>query len=297
MSAKARSDRPAPDDGRGSETMACRDGVAPVQASERASGLLIVNADDLGGNAVATDRIIASFEAGLITSATAMMFMADSARAAGLARQVKLPVGLHLNLTQAYDSPEVSEVIAGHQQRVVRFMANRSRRRLGLAPHLLFSMRRVIADQLREFRALYGSEPTHLDGHNHAHLNPTALLCLPAGRAVRPAFEYGRPVGHVLAPRVLRDSMLARRHPTVDHFFPLPRIHPDLGGTGIERAFGLALSDSVEIMVHPDHDATFDILVGAAWKEMLSGYRLGTYRDLPNVDSKRVLTPTRTATP
>jgi predicted glycoside hydrolase/deacetylase ChbG (UPF0249 family) len=62
------------------------EGTVTAAAGRIGAGLLIVNADDLGGNPVATDRIVAGFRARVLTSATAMMHMADSERAAGLAR-------------------------------------------------------------------------------------------------------------------------------------------------------------------------------------------------------------------
>jgi hypothetical protein len=50
------------------------------------SGLLIVNADDWGGSEATTDAILATFEAGRITSTSGMVHMPDSDRAAEIAR-------------------------------------------------------------------------------------------------------------------------------------------------------------------------------------------------------------------
>jgi predicted glycoside hydrolase/deacetylase ChbG (UPF0249 family) len=243
-------------------------------------GLLIVNADDLGGNRLATDRILGCFEAGSITSATAMVFMADSVRAARLARPSGLPVGLHLNLTQAFNAPDVPASVARRQARVVRFMAGARRRRFGFAPHLLDAVREAISDQLDRFRDLYGADPTHVDGHNHIHLNPTVLVSLPGGWAVRPAADAGGPQRRVLVPRRIRDWTLARRHPTVEYFFAITSVHPALGGAGLERALGLAAHGSVELMVHPDRDATFEVIGSDDWRGRLAGRRLGSYADL-----------------
>jgi predicted glycoside hydrolase/deacetylase ChbG (UPF0249 family) len=141
-------------------------------------------------------------------------------------------------------------------------------------------LRGAISDQLDRFRDLYGADPTHLDGHNHIHLNPTVLVSLPAGLAVRPAADAAGFTGRALAPRRIRDWTLARRHPTVDHFFALTSVHPDLGGAGLERALGLAAHGSVEVMVHPDRDATFEVISRDDWSERLAGRRLGSYGHL-----------------
>ena len=63
------------------------------------AGLLIVNADDWGGDSSATDAILAAFESGGITSTTGFVHMPDSRRAAEIALGHGIPVGLHLNLT------------------------------------------------------------------------------------------------------------------------------------------------------------------------------------------------------
>lgn len=244
------------------------------------SGLLIVNADDLGGNPLATDRILAGFRAQVLTSATAMMHMADSERAATLAREDGLPTGLHLNFTQPYDEPAVPASIATRQRRVTEFMADPTARRIAFSPPMVAVIRNVIADQLEAFRCLFGTEPTHLDGHNHAHLNPSALLALPRGIPCRPAYRDPARRGLRRLPRALRDRLLSARHPVPDHFFALEGIHPELGGEGVERALGLARSSTVEIMAHPDRDATDAVLHSLPWATALAALRPGTYADL-----------------
>lgn len=250
-------------------------------AGQLGPGLLIVNADDLGGNPLATDRIVARFDAHALTSATAMMYMVDSERAATLAREAGLPTGLHLNFTQAYDGPAVPASVAARQRRVTEFMADPTARRMAFSPPMVSVIRHVIADQFGAFGRLFGTEPTHLDGHNHAHLNPTALLALPRGIPCRPAYRDPSRHGLRRLPLALRDRLLSARHPVPDYFFALDGIHPDLGGEGVERALGLARSSTVEIMAHPDRDDTDAVLHSLSWATALAGLRLGTYADLP----------------
>jgi predicted glycoside hydrolase/deacetylase ChbG (UPF0249 family) len=251
-----------------------------TRAGESGTGLLIVNADDLGGNPLATDRIVAGLHARILTSATAMMYMADSGRAAGLAREAGLPTGLHLNFTQAYDDPDVPAPVAARQRRVTEFMAGPTARRMAFSPRMASVIRHVIADQLEAFGQLFDAEPTHLDGHNHAHLNPTALLALPRGIPCRPAYRDPSQRGLRQVPLGLRTRLLSARHPVPDYFFALDRIHPELGGEGLERALSLARGSTVEIMIHPDRDNTNAVLHSVSWATALAGMRLGSYADL-----------------
>src|SRR5947209_15703921 len=111
-----------------------------------------------------------------------MVYMQDSQRAAAIARERGLPVGLHLNLTFPFDDPHAPADVRRRQARAVR-----SFRRLRLHNWVVFPKRRLyypwlrdrvdacVRDQLDAFRALYGREPTHIDGHHHVHLTPTVL--------------------------------------------------------------------------------------------------------------------------
>ncbi len=71
--------------------------------------ILIVNADDFGWYPEATDPTLEAFATKRITSATAMVHMADSDRGAELALEAKLPTGLHLNLTDPFDGSTANE--------------------------------------------------------------------------------------------------------------------------------------------------------------------------------------------
>src|ERR1700751_154848 len=83
------------------------------------TGLLIVNADDLGLDPNNTDAILDCFHAGAISSATALVWMKDSDRAAEVAGPTGLPVGLHLNLIEPFSATDVPERVAATQRRVV----------------------------------------------------------------------------------------------------------------------------------------------------------------------------------
>jgi len=155
------------------------------------AGLLIVNADDWGGWYKATDAALACHEKGRITSVTAMVFMADSERAAGLAKAAKLSVGLHLNLNQSFTGNR-SPSVNGNHEKVVRFLSRNKYAQLLYHPWLRNHFRRDYQAQLTEFQRLYGQEPSHIDGHQHKHLCANMLVdgIISPGRKVRRNFSF-----------------------------------------------------------------------------------------------------------
>ena len=245
-------------------------------------GLLIVNADDFGGNSLATDRILKCFAAGAVTSTSAMVYMNDSRRAAALARASGLPVGLHLNLTQEFEDEAITADVYARQARARRHLSGRRLARVALNPPLIPLVKRCIADQLACFRELYGCEPTHIDGHNHAHLSPTVLLALPRGVAVRTADSSpgARPgVGALM--RRARHRFIASRQLSTERFLAIDPIAASPTATSIEALLGNADSQSVEIMTHPDRERDYELLMSAQWLQALSRRRVGSFRDLP----------------
>jgi predicted glycoside hydrolase/deacetylase ChbG (UPF0249 family) len=245
------------------------------------TGLLIVNADDFGGNPVATDRIVECFAAGRITSTSAMVHMKDSARAARLARDGELAVGLHLNLTQAFEDPQTPERVRKRQARAVEYFAGGRRRRFTYNPRVNRLVKACVADQLTRFRELFGCEPTHIDGHNHVHLSPTVLFSLPAGTPVRTGESEVRSGLSLGAPmRRLRHDAVKHRYRTTGYFFAIDRLGLSPNEDDVKRLLSFADRASVEIMTHPDRNSDFDLLMSDAWASGLESHVLGSYRGL-----------------
>ena len=71
--------------------------------------MLIINADDFGRRSRRQMRLSVLHEQARITSVSAMVFMADSERAAELAKENELDVGLHLNFTERFTGVHVAE--------------------------------------------------------------------------------------------------------------------------------------------------------------------------------------------
>src|SRR5687768_14241441 len=85
--------------------------------------MIIINADDWGRSRGETDAALSCYRERRITSVSAMVFMQDSERAADLAKDNGVEVGLHLNLNQRYDGSVSSSAAMNSQDRIVRFFA------------------------------------------------------------------------------------------------------------------------------------------------------------------------------
>jgi predicted glycoside hydrolase/deacetylase ChbG (UPF0249 family) len=244
-------------------------------------GLLIVNADDFGGNRLATDRIERCFAARRITSASAMVYMSDSLRAAEIARSRDLPIGLHLNLTQPFDDPSTPSPVRERQAKAARHFARGRRARFTYNPFLRDLVESCLADQLARFRESFERQPTHIDGHNHAHLSPTVLLALPKKLPVRTAERQpnARPTPGELMRRV-RHAFIERRGLTTECFYAIDPLAAEPSLSAIEALLTHADRSSVEIMTHPDRDRDFELLMSDDWLRGLRKRQLGSFRDL-----------------
>src|SRR5687767_7529596 len=127
--------------------------------------MIIVNADDWGRSVTDTNATLICCRAGGVTAVSAMMFMADSERAAQLAQEHCLDVGLHLNLSEVYSGKPSSDQNRKQQARLVTFLTRSNYALLIYHPLLRKSFRSVFSDQYGEFLRVYGKEPTHIDGH------------------------------------------------------------------------------------------------------------------------------------
>jgi predicted glycoside hydrolase/deacetylase ChbG (UPF0249 family) len=114
---------------------------------------LIVNADDFGLSAGVNRGIIAAHERGIVTSASLMVRGPAAAAAAAYARShPRLSVGLHVDLGEwAFRG--------GTWVELYRVVSQTD------AAAVEAEMRR----QLEGFHELVGSDPTHLDSHQHVH--------------------------------------------------------------------------------------------------------------------------------
>jgi predicted glycoside hydrolase/deacetylase ChbG (UPF0249 family) len=236
--------------------------------------VLIVNADDFGASPSTSDPIVDLFDEGVISSASAMVRMRDSARAASLARERAIPTGLHLNLTLPFDEAAVPGDVRERQLRVTEVLGSESwREDRGQTPPRRL-LQDVISDQLECFRASFG-EPSHLDGHHHIHIHPAVLECLPRELPIRPILSVP---SQAEARPSRRERGLHRRFRSPELCFAFEHVHPSVGGIGLD-ALEPARGRTLEIMTHPQRKPERAALMSAEWRTALSVLTLGSYLD------------------
>jgi predicted glycoside hydrolase/deacetylase ChbG (UPF0249 family) len=233
-----------------------------AEGSEQSrTGALIVNADDWGQDRDTTDRTLDCVRCGSVSSVSAMMFMKDSERAAAIAREQRIDAGLHLNFTTPFSAPGIPGKLAGHQQRVSKYLLRYRLSQVLFHPGLIRSFEYVVSAQRNEFTRLYGREPDRLDGHHHMHLCANVLLggLMPPGTVVRRNFSF-QPGEKSIGNRFYRhvvDRALARRHRLTDLFFSLQPLAPS---GRLERIFARARRFVVEVETHPLNPAEYCFL-------------------------------------
>jgi chitin disaccharide deacetylase len=235
-------------------------------------GLLIVNADDFGYDERNTDAAAECFARGRITSVSAMVYMRDSERAAEVARDAGVPVGLHLNLSEPYTGSDVREAARlRHARLAERFSGGWLRvRRWLYDPMICRDVDDCIGEQLAQFQALYGAAPSHVDGHKHVQVSPNVLL----SRALRPGTRM-RTALHLDATlrrpgRAARRRLMERRFTSTGYCFDFAER---------ERALQFAREATVELVVHPALQ-DYTALLSDDWARTLERVSLGSFADI-----------------
>ncbi len=246
--------------------------------------LLIVNADDLGQDAPTTDSILRCFEGGRVGSASAMVFMSDSARAADLAREAGLPTRLHLNLTEPFTDPSVPAGARERQARMARHLSGLQVAYRVCSPRRQSLIEDCIRDQLTAFEHLYGIAPRDVDGHQHVHTCLNVLLARSLGKVkgMRATFNLP-PDDGMLGKRGLQafvNRLVRLRFDSTERFTYLRKGEECRSVADLAGIVARARSESVEIMTHPGIAAEREVLMSEEWARAIAGLRLGTLADL-----------------
>ena len=225
--------------------------ASPWRSEVPQRGLLVINADDWGRNRETTDRTLECFHRGVISSVSAMVFMQDSERAAGIAREQEIDAGLHLNFTTPFSAANCPRLVQ-HQQRIAQCLRRYRLAQALFHPTLMRSFEYVASAQLEQFCRLYGRTPERFDGHHHMHLCANVLLAglLPRMTVVRRSFHF-QPGERSFAQRLyyrVVDCLLVRRHRITDFFFSLSPLEPP---ARLQRIISLARQFAVEVETHP----------------------------------------------
>ena len=243
--------------------------------------MIIINADDWGRSRPETDAAMACYERGRITSASAMIFMEDSVRAAQIARDRGMDVGLHLNLSEKFSGEIPGGTLAERHDRIARFLGSHKYALLLYHPTLGRDLQYVYRAQVDAFTVLYGRPPSHIDGHQHLHLCTNMLLdgIIADGEKVRRSFHFW-PGERSLANRAYRravDRLLARRYRITDYFFALSQC---MQQQRLARVLDAAQTSMVEIMTHPATAGENAFLMSDAFLASLGSLEMGTFASL-----------------
>lgn len=245
--------------------------------------LLIVNADDFGHDREATDLTVACFGAEQISSATTMMHMTDSRRAAELGLEHDLPTGLHLNFTEPFDGAEVPAPVRERQLQACRIFGDGGLRLRSWTydPRISGQVEDAIRDQLGQFRTLFGRAPTHVDGHNHVQVCPNVARAKALkGLKMRNAlWSWPSTRSAMGVARAARRGLTARRLPTPRYFLDIAELH-QLSPPDLTARLALADKTSVEVMAHPRFGHELEALRDPAWVAAIAPLPLGSYWEL-----------------
>lgn len=227
---------------------------------------LIVNADDFGLSEGVNLGIIEAHERGVVTSASLMVLQAAAAPAAAFSREhPRLSLGLHLDLGEwAWDGEAWVPVYGVVPLDDPAAVAGELERQLGA------------------FRRLVGGDPTHLDSHQHVHLDEpvrSAAIELARGlgvplRHLSAGIQYnGRFYGQTSRGLPLPEAITIEA--LVAILTGLPPGLTELGchpgrGTEAESPYGPERSAEVDVLSHPE----VRIRLGA------EGIELRSFRDV-----------------
>jgi predicted glycoside hydrolase/deacetylase ChbG (UPF0249 family) len=240
--------------------------------------MLIINADDWGRSRAETDAALRCYQEGRITSVSAMVFMEDSERAAELAKENELDVGLHLNFSEPFTGQNYPAKLGECHGRAIRYLMGNKYAQLVYNPFLRKEFGYSYVAQAEEFARLFGRPPSHIDGHHHMHLCANVLLSkvIPAGTKMRRNFSFWPGEKSLLnrTYRTLVDRWLSRRYRLPDYFFDLTQC---LQGKKLDRVATLAKSNNVELMTHPIVRVEAEFLMSDEFQVMLQRLEVGGY--------------------
>ncbi len=234
--------------------------------------MIFVNADDWGRTVIETDAALECVNANRVHAVSAMVFMADSERAARIAQDHNVDVGLHLNLTEPFSGGQEDTLLTSRHSNVANFLTRNTYSRVIYHPGLAVDFRATVSAQLAEFLRLYGRAPRRIDGHHHQHLCANVLLgdLLPRGVHVRPNFHFGRGEKSPLNRWYRRacDAFLRRRYSSIDYFFALSDC---VRKKSFHQVAEYAGRGEVELMTHPAIDSEREHLMSSDYGDWLAG--------------------------
>jgi len=251
---------------------------------------LLFQADDFGYDGETNQRILASFLSGPIGCASLLVTQgAFSQGAVQIALKEKIPLGLHLNLTEGAPLSDLKKVpsLLGRDGKLLSPQAFLYRLRQGkIEPE---EIRAETYAQLDKFLS-FGLKPLHFDSHNHLHVMPGFFpiikdLIKDAGfrfvrlpqerlsksfRALPNLSRFLEIVFLASWSNSLRPLLLKGGFETNDHFSGIFEQEPNFNLKNILRMISEVSPGLTEAMVHPGHPGEMEVLTDERiWSALL----------------------------
>jgi predicted glycoside hydrolase/deacetylase ChbG (UPF0249 family) len=237
---------------------------------------LIINADDLGSNAMRDRGILAAFQQGIVTSASILANGPSFSTAIEQVKCARIPVGVHLNLADGRPLTGPIKGLTNHsgnlpgKEELRRCLAGSRFNPEDLRKELNAQIQRILDTDV---------QPDHLDGHQHCQLFPSLTTivaelalehAIPAMRSALPAEPSSQdptgPLGKELALyrqlcHLAGESILTAGLLTPEGLMGMPLLNR-LDTTNLCHCLENVAEGFWEIMVHPgypyDSDNPFD---------------------------------------
>gem|GEM_PF-3347343 len=160
---------------------------------------LIVTADDFGLSPEVNEGILKAFFGGIVTTASALVTMRHAKQAARFVQNIRMPVGLHLDLFEG-EFPHDDEGLfggGGFMEDVLNAREIRGER-ISLPSQVSNKIFREFWRQLCEFQDVFGRRPDHLSYHWGIHYIPDVLESyIRFASEEHIPFRYGAQYAHV----------------------------------------------------------------------------------------------------
>ncbi|XP_056001018.1 carbohydrate deacetylase-like [Ostrea edulis] len=243
--------------------------------------LLVINADDFGYSVERNRGMVDCFREGVISGVTMMVNGIAAEDGARRAKEARMPTGMHLNVTEGIPVGTKRSTLTdenGH------FLGNLGfRKAMANGDIDLDDFKKEMQSQIDRFESLMGHKPTHIDGHQHAHLVPGvcevfgSLLQENRVRSTRCPYEDLEP-NHVYSwsadavddfdsffRKIVQDAARAKNSMkesdiwVTDRFVGLQTMGPDMTLERLQRqiakVYGPPGNDVItcELMVHPGY--------------------------------------------
>lgn len=255
------------------------------------SGVLIVNADDLGLAAPVNAGIFDALEAGLVSDASILVTGAAVEHAVeGLTARGRRSAGLHLCLVDR-ERPAAPVAHVAPLLREGRFLQRHQLlRRVAIAREPTLAAIAIEVDAQFERAQGFGLQITHVDSHQHVHLFPGILDVVIAAcrrHGVRVLRAPVTRIHSIQSAGVATLSARMQRRARAAGVVPFPSLGFERSGRMTAEAFRHYVNQArrigAEVMVHPGRGHSNELPAYTHWRydwdRELQALRAGTGRD------------------